>query len=100
MDKCKKRKKLIMQGSNPCSRFKNKKKRGIKMKIIRKDNKGKIFGNLSIGAIFTTENNELCLKVQDSDIIDNAYDLEKKKIIYVPPFEKVAEKKAKMIIGE
>ncbi len=70
------------------------------MEIIRKDNEGTIFGNLPIGAVFTTENNELCLKVQDSDIIDNAYDLEKKKIIYMPPFEKVAEKKAKMIIGE
>lgn len=70
------------------------------MKIIRKDKKGKIFGNLTIGAVFTTENNELCLKIQDSDIIENAYDLEKKKIIYVPPFEKVVEKKAKIIIGE
>lgn len=70
------------------------------MKIIRKDKKGKIFGNLPIEAVFTTENNELCLKVQDSDIIDNAYDLEKKKIIYVPPFEKVVEEKAKIIIGE
>lgn len=70
------------------------------MKIIRKDKKGKIFGNLTIGTVFTTENNELCLKVQDSDIIDNAYDLEKKKIIYVPPFEKVVKKKAKIIIGE
>lgn len=45
------------------------------MKIIRKDKgKEKIFGNLTIGAVFTTENNELCLKVQDSDIIENTYD--------------------------
>ena len=48
---------------------------------------------------YTTENNELCLKVQDGDIIENTYDLEK-KIIYVPPFEKVTKKNAKIIIGE
>ena len=42
------------------------------MKIIRKDKeKEKIFGNLSIGTVFTTESNELCLKVQDGDIIEN-----------------------------
>lgn len=93
--------KIIMQGSNPCSRFKNKKREEEMMKIIRKDKeKEKIFGNLTIGAVFTTENNELCLKVQDSDIIENTYDLEKNKIIYVPPFEKVIKKNAKMIIGE
>lgn len=71
------------------------------MKIVRKEKKKeKIFGNLPIGTVFTTENNEICLKVQDNDIIENAYDLEKKEIIYVPPFEKVKEKKAKIIIGE
>lgn len=71
------------------------------MKIIRKDKrKEKIFGNLTIGTVFTTENNELCLKVQDSDIIENTYDLEKNKIIYVTPFEKVVKKNAKIIIGE
>lgn len=71
------------------------------MKIIRKDKeKEKIFGNLPVGTVFTTENNELCLKVQDSDIIENAYDLEKNEIIYVPPFEKVRKKNAKIIIGE
>lgn len=71
------------------------------MKIIRKDKeKEKIFGNLPIGTVFTTENNELCLKVQDSDIIENTYDLEKNKIIYVQPFEKVIKKTAKIIIGE
>ncbi|MDT3387626.1 MAG: hypothetical protein LIR46_07710 [Bacteroidota bacterium] len=70
------------------------------MKIVRK-NKGKekIFGNLPIGTVFTTENNELCLKIQDNDIIENTYELEKKEIIYVPPFEKVIKKKAKLIIG-
>ena len=52
------------------------------MKIIRKDKrKEKIFGNLPVGSIFTTENNELCLKVQDGDIIENTYDLEKKNNI-------------------
>lgn len=71
------------------------------MKIIRKDKeKEKIFGNLPVGSVFKTENNELCLKVQDSDVIENAYDLKKNKIIYVPPFEKVIKKNAKMIIGE
>lgn len=71
------------------------------MKIIRKDKeKEKIFANIPIGTVFATENNELCLKVQDSDIIENAYDLEKNKIIYVPPFEKVTKKNAKIIIGE
>lgn len=71
------------------------------MKIIRKDKeKEKIFGNLPIGTVFTTEKNELCLKIQDNDIIENTYELEKKEIIYVPPFEKVRKKNAKIIIGE
>lgn len=71
------------------------------MKIIRKDKeKEKIFENIPVGTVFTTENNELCLKVQNSDIIENAYDLKKNKIIYVPPFEKVIKKNAKIIIGE
>lgn len=71
------------------------------MEIIREDKKEeKIFGNLPVGTVFTTENNELCLKVQDSGIIENAYDLEKKQIIYVPPFELVIKKKAMIIIGE
>lgn len=100
MDKCKSGKSLSCKVQILAHGLKIIKREEEKMKIIRKDKKGKIFGNLQIGTVFTTENNELCLKVQDSDIIDNAYDLEKKKIIYVTPFEKVVEKKAKIIIGE
>lgn len=100
MDKCKSGKSLSCKVQILAHGLKIMKREEEKMKIIRKDKKGKIFGNLLIGSVFTTENNELCLKVQDSDIIDNAYDLEKKKIIYVAPFEKVVEKKAKIIIGE
>jgi hypothetical protein len=100
MDKCKSGKSLSCKVQILAHGLKIIKREEEKMKIIRKDKKGKIFGNLTIGTVFTTEKNELCLKVQDSDIIDNAYDLEKKKIIYVPPFEKVEEKKAKIIIGE
>ena len=70
------------------------------MKIIRKDKKKEeIFKSLSRGDVFTTENKELCLKVQDSDVIENTYDLEKKEIIFMPPFEKVIKKNAKLIIG-
>ena len=70
------------------------------MEIIRKDEENEmIFENLEVGNVFETEKNELCLKVQENDIIDNTYDLEKKKIIYVPPFEKVIKKKAKIIVG-
>ena len=70
------------------------------MKVIRKKKeKEMIFANLEVGNVFETEKNELCLKVQENDIIDNTYDLEKKKIIYVPPFEKVIKKKAKIIVG-
>lgn len=100
MDKCKSGKSLSCKVQILAHGLKIIKREEEKMKIIRKDKKEKIFGNLQIGTVFTTENNELCLKVQDSDIIDNAYDLEKKKIIYVAPFEKVVEKKAKIIIGE
>lgn len=100
MDKCKSGKSLSCKVQILAHGLKIIKREEEKMKIIRKDKKGKIFGNLTIGSVFTTENNELCLKVQDSDIIDNAYNLEKKKIIYVPPFEKVVKKKAKIIIGE
>ena len=82
MDKCKSGKSLSCKVQILAHGLKKIKREEEKMKIIRKDKKEKIFGNLLIGTVFTTENNELCLKVQDSDIIDNAYDLEKKKIIY------------------
>ena len=67
------------------------------MEIIREEKM--IFDSLETGKVFTTENNELCLKVQEDNVLDNAYDLEKKKMVFIPPFEKVIEKKATLIIG-
>ena len=67
------------------------------MEIIREEEM--IFDSLETGKVFTTENNELCLKVQEDNVLDNAYDLEKKKMVFIPPFEKVIEKKATLIIG-
>ena len=67
------------------------------MEIIREEEM--IFDSLETGKVCTTENNELWLKVQDDNVLDNAYDLEKKKMVFIPPFEKVIEKKATLIIG-